>query len=210
MNDCLIQNPAYWTNLFFLIDIRLYPMSNPENLIETTLTSTSLFNGMFMRLMHDTVKLPDGATGVREYILHGGAVAIIAITDNNNIVLERQYRHPVGQIMLEIPAGKLEKAEIELKAAQRELKEETGYSSNRWIRLGHCLPCIGYSSEKIIYYLAQDVTPGQTMLDSGEFVETFTLPFNEFVDMAYNGEITDSKTLAGLVLYLGYLHKNSK
>ena len=182
-------------------------MSNPENLIEKPLTSKELFKGMFMRLMHDTVELPDGSAGVREYIKHNGAVAVIAITTDGQIVLERQYRHPVGEIMLEIPAGKLEKTEIELKAAQRELKEETGYSSNNWIRLGHCLPCIGYSSEKIIYYLAQDVVPGPTMLDEGEFVETFTIPFAEFEEMAFSGEITDSKTLAGLVLYQGYLRK---
>ncbi len=185
-------------------------MSNPKNLIEKLISSKQLFNGMFMRLMHDKVELPDGSEGVREYILHNGAVAIIAITKDNHIVLERQYRHPVKQIMLEIPAGKLEPAEIELNAAKRELKEETGYSTDSWIRLGHCLPCIGYSNEKIIYYLAQNVVPGKAMLDIGEFVETFTIPFNEFVDMAHNGEITDSKTLAGLMLYLGYLNKQSK
>ena len=185
-------------------------MSNPENLIEKPLSSKLLFSGLFMRLMHDTVKLPDGTTGVREYIQHNGAVAVIAITANNHIVIERQYRHPVKQIMLELPAGKLELGEMELKAAKRELLEETGYHSNDWIRLGTCLPCIGYSNEKITYYLAHNAVPGQAMLDEGEFLETFTLPFEEFLAMAYNGEVTDSKTLAGLILYQGYLLKQPK
>lgn len=185
-------------------------MSNPENLIEKPLTSKQLFKGMFMQLMHDTVELPDGTTGVREYIKHGGAVAIIAITHDNQIVIERQYRHPVAEIMLEIPAGKLEHNEEQLEAAKRELQEETGYHTTKWERLGHCLPCIGYSSEQIIYYLAKDVIAGPTKLDVGEFVETFTVPFDEFVEMAYNGEVTDSKTLAGIMLYQGYLLKQSR
>lgn len=183
-------------------------MSNPENLIEKTLTSKELFSGMFMQLMHDTVELPDKTHGVREYIKHGGAVAMIAITKDKQIVLERQYRHPVKQIMIELPAGKLEKGEVELEAAKRELQEETGFTSDDWTCLGHCLPCIGYSSEKIIYYLAKNVVPGPSKLDEGEFVETFTIPFNEFVTMAYSGDVTDSKTLAGIMLYQGYLLNN--
>ena len=185
-------------------------MSNPENLVEKSLTSKELFRGMFMQVMHDTVELPDGKIASREYIRHNGAVAIIAITKNNEIVIERQYRHPVGQIMLELPAGKLDKGEQEhpLKAAQRELHEETGYTADNWVELATCLPCIGYSSEKITYYLATALTAGPAKLDEGEFVETFTVPVEEFMAMAYNGEVTDSKTLAGLMLYQGYLLKH--
>jgi ADP-ribose pyrophosphatase len=184
-------------------------MSSPENLTEKTINSKELFRGLFMQVMHDTVELPDGKIASREYIKHNGAVAIIAITDDNHIVIERQYRHPVGQIMLELPAGKLDKGEENnpIEAAKRELLEETGYTATNWIELTTCLPCIGYSSEKITYFLATGLVAGTPKLDEGEFVETFTIPFSEFLNMAYNGEITDSKTLAGIMLYQGHLIK---
>ena len=186
-------------------------MSNTKNLIEKQLTSKELFKGSFLEIIHDTVKLPDGNTASREYVLHNGAVAIIAITDDNQIVIERQYRHPVRQIMLEIPAGKLDIGEehSQLEAAKRELAEETGYTAKNWVELGSCLPCIGYSSEKITYFLATDLKVGSANLGEDEFLETYTLPFSEFLDMAYAGAITDSKTLAGLMLYQGYLRRQS-
>ncbi len=182
-------------------------MSNPKKLVEKLLSSKKLFKGSFFEVTHDIVKLPDGKITSREYIIHNGAVAIIAITNDNNIIIERQYRHPVRQIMLEIPAGKLEADENPLEAAKRELSEETGYTASDWLELGTCLPCIGYSNEKITYYLAMELNSGSTNLDEGEFVETLTMPFNKFLDMVYNGEVTDTKTIAGIMLYQGYLQK---
>ncbi len=182
-------------------------MSNPKKLVEKLLSSKKLFKGSFFEVTHDIVKLPDGKITSREYIIHNGAVAIIAITNDNNIIIERQYRHPVRQIMLEIPAGKLEADENPLEAAKRELSEETGYTASDWLELGTCLPCIGYSNEKITYYLAMELNSGSTNLDEGEFVETLTMPFNKFLDMIYNGEVTDTKTIAGIMLYQGYLQK---
>ena len=184
-------------------------MSDPKKLIETTITSKELFNGLFLKVMHDTVLLPDGETAPREYIKHSGAIAIIAITEDNQIIVERQYRHPVGQIMLEIPAGKLDPGEEndKLSAAKRELLEETGFIAKKWVELSTCLPCIGYSTEKITYFLATDLVAGTPQLDVGEFIETLTIPVDEFMDMAYNGDISDTKTLAGLMLYQGYLRK---
>lgn len=177
-------------------------------LIEKLIKSELLFSGKFLKVFCDYVLLPNNTSGTREYINHNGAVAIIALTADNKIVLERQYRNSVKQVMLEIPAGKLEPDEKTLAAAQRELLEETGYSSTEWIRLGHCFPCIGYSNEKIDYYLAKNITQGEASLDEGEFLEIFTIDFNELLTMAYNGEITDSKTLSGIMLYQGYLQKS--
>ncbi|MEN9391270.1 MAG: hypothetical protein RL017_568 [Pseudomonadota bacterium] len=184
-------------------------MSNQIQLVEETVESKVLMQGSFMTLMQDRVKLPDGKFGVREYLKHQGAVAIIALTTDNQIVIEKQYRHPVKQIMLEIPAGKLETNEDLLLAAQRELQEETGFHSNTWIKLGKSLPCIGYSSEEITYFLALDVIAGVAHLDEGEFLETHTLPFSEFLDMIYSGEISDAKTITGIMFYLGYLRKQT-
>jgi ADP-ribose pyrophosphatase len=110
--------------------------------------------------------------------------------------------------MLELPAGKLEPQELPLICAKRELEEETGYTAKNWIELGTCLPCIGYSTEKIVYFLATELTQGSANLDDGEFLETISMPLDEFMLMVYNGEVTDSKTLSGMILYLGYLHKN--
>ena len=180
------------------------------NLEETLIKSTNIFNGGFIDVYKDTVKLPDGGCAEREYINHAGATAIIAITTDKQIVLEYQYRHPIKRIMLEIPAGKLEANEITIECAKRELWEETGYTSNQWVLLGEAFPCIGYSNEKITYYLAQDVMAGTTHLDAGEFIETITMPINEFMQNIYNGTINDSKTISGAMLYLGFLSKNKK
>ncbi len=182
-------------------------MTHTDHLIEKTIESKEIFNGNFIKVKCDTVQLPNGKNAMREYITHSGATCIIAITDNNEIILEYQYRYPVAKIILELPAGKLEINESPLLCAQREFKEETGYTALNWIELGTCLPCIGYSTEKIIYFLATDLTSGNTKLDDGEFLETTIMPFNTLMEMAYNGEIEDSKTLSGIMLYLGYLNK---
>ncbi|MCC2645012.1 MAG: hydrolase [Burkholderiales bacterium] len=176
-----------------------------KHLEETLIDSKQIARGKWIKITHDTVNLPDGTTAFREYIKHSGAVAIIAITKDKQIVLEYQYRHPVNKVMLEIPAGKLEPDEDPLNAAKRELQEETGYNSGSWLELGSCFPCIGYSNEQITYYLAENLIAGIPNLDEGEFLETTLMDIDKCFDLAYSGKITDGKTLAGLMLYQGYL-----
>lgn len=176
-----------------------------QHLEEILIDSIEIAAGKWIKITHDTVKLPNGKTAYREYIKHVGAVAIIAITHNNQIVLEYQYRHPVRSTILEIPAGRLEHTESPLAAAKRELLEETGYSAKNWLQLGGCFPCIGYSNEQIMYYLAQDLVSGTPQLDECEFLDSVVMDIDECFALAYQGKITDSKTLSGLMLYQGYL-----
>ena len=176
-----------------------------QHLLETTLDSQSLFKGNFIELQCDTVRLPDGKTAIREYIRHRGAVAVLALTDDGQLVLERQYRHPVGRIFVEIPAGKLDPHETELDCAKRELLEETGYQADRWTHLGEAHPCIGYANERIVYFLAEGLRAGTAQLDDGEFVETFLAPLDQVLEDAANGTISDSKTLVGLFWLDRYL-----
>lgn len=171
---------------------------------EQPLTEDNVYKGKFLKVNYDTVKLPNGEVGSREYIKHPGASAVIAINDQEEVILEVQYRHSANEIMLEIPAGKLEINEDPLIAAQRELLEETGIQAKNWIPLGKAMPCIGYSDEIINYYLATELSQEKPSLDDEEFIEIITLPLNSLLEMAYKGEITDGKTLSGLMLYLGY------
>lgn len=178
---------------------------NDQHLIEKQISSQQIFAGNFMKVMRDVVELPDGKQSQREYIKHSGAVAIFALDKDNNIVMERQYRTPVSQIMIEVPAGKLDAGEDHLTCGKRELLEETGYISDEWDYLGEILPCIGYSTEKIIFYVARNVEFTEAKLDEGEFLEVYKQPLAELMDDVYNGKITDGKTLAGLLLLNGYL-----
>ncbi|MDD3266659.1 MAG: NUDIX hydrolase [Burkholderiales bacterium] len=181
---------------------------NDQHLVEKPISSEPIFAGNFMKVMRDTVELPNGRHAFREYIKHSGAVAIFALDKDNNIVMERQYRTPVSQVMIEVPAGKIDAGEDYLTCGKRELLEETGYVSDKWDYLGEILPCIGYSTEKIVFYVARDVVFTEAKLDEGEFLEVYTQPLDELLTDAYNGKITDGKTLAGLLLLNGYLAKN--
>ncbi len=183
-------------------------MANDQHLIEKTITSNLTFQGSFMQVMHDIVELPDGSKSIREYIKHPGAVAILALDNDNNLIMERQYRYSVSKVMYEIPAGKLDPNEDILTCGRRELAEETGYVAKEWIYLGDCLPCIGYSTEKIAYYLAKDLSFTEQHLDEGEFLEVVKQPLDEVFELAFSGKIPDSKTLSGLVLLYGYLKRH--
>ncbi|WP_374424959.1 NUDIX domain-containing protein [Chromobacterium sp.] len=168
------------------------------NLLEKQLSSELVYQGGFLEVHKDKVALPDGAAATREYILHPGAVAVLALTPDGGLVLERQYRYPAGREFVEIPAGKIDPDEEPAATARRELLEETGYVAERWTYLGTAYPCIGYSNERISYYLAEGLSQQGRRLDEGEFLEVLTVPLEEAMRMTLSGDICDSKSIVGL------------
>lgn len=168
------------------------------DLLEKKLSSELVYQGGFLHVRKDRVALPDGSESVREYISHPGAVAILALTPDGRLVLERQYRYPAGREFIEIPAGKIDPDEAPELTARRELLEETGYRAESWVYLGTAYPCIGYANEQIHYYLAESLTLNERRLDEGEFLEVMTVPLEQAMAMTLSGEICDSKSIVGL------------
>ncbi len=174
------------------------------SLEEKFLSGEEVFSGTLLRVRRDVVRLPDGKETVREYVRHPGAVAIVALTGEGRVVLERQHRYALRRDFIEIPAGKLEPGEQHLATAKRELQEETGYVASEWTRLGLIHNAIGYSDEGIELWLARGLEERGAKLDEEEFLETFTLPVAEAVAMVRDGRITDAKTVAGLLWLVAF------
>ena len=158
-----------------------------------------VFDGNLLKVHRDTVRLPDGSLGEREYIKHPGAVAVVALFDDASVLLERQFRYPARREFIEIPAGKLEPGEPPLETAKRELLEETGYVAAEWTRLGAISTAIGYADEQIGLFLARGLGLQAQKLDAGEFLEVLRVPLDEAIAMIGDGRITDSKSVAGLL-----------
>ncbi|MDP3707931.1 MAG: NUDIX hydrolase [Polaromonas sp.] len=169
------------------------------HLLESRVRSEEILKGHFLHVFRDTVRLPDGKHATREYVIHPGAVMVVAQLDDGRVVLERQYRYPVQSVMLEFPAGKLDPGEASLACAQRELLEETGYSARQWARAGVLHPVISYSTEFIDIWFARGLTLGERKLDAGEFLDVFTATPTELLDWCGNGRVTDAKTLTGVL-----------
>ena len=167
------------------------------HLVEHTESREELLRGRFLHVMRDTVRLPDGSRTTREYVVHPGAVMVIALLDDGRVVLERQFRYPVGQVMVEFPAGKLDAGEALQLCAQRELLEETGYRAREWSRAGVMHPVISYSTEFIEIWFARGLTAGQRKLDAGEFLDVYTATADQLLEDCRSGRVTDAKTLAG-------------
>ncbi len=166
---------------------------------ETTLESKTVFRGVLLNVVADTVGLPNGSTSVREYIHHPGACTIIAFVDEETILFERQFRYPLHRHFIELPAGKIDAGEDPLRTAQRELREECGYEAAEWRHLGTLHPCIGYADEHIELYLARQLTHVGHALDSDEFLEVFPLTIPEALSWVRQGRITEAKALTGIL-----------
>ena len=162
---------------------------------ETQTASEEIFNGVVLHVKRDTVRLPNGNSAVREVIRHIGAVCVIPVLENGDVVMERQYRYPLDRVILEIPAGKLDAAdEDRFSAIQRELREETGYTAGNWTEIGPLYPAPAYSDEYITMYLAQDLRRGERHLDEDEFLDVHTVPLRDLVEDVMAGKIADAKT----------------
>lgn len=173
---------------------------------EELVKSEKLYNGAILNLRKDEVRVKTGKTATREIIEHNGAVAMVALTEDNKIIMEKQYRHAMRDIVLEIPAGKIDKGETDPQAAaERELREETGYHAANYRFLGKMFPSVAYSEEGIFMYLCTGLTAGETDPDDDEDIEIVEIDFDEACRMAEDGEIGDSKSICAILMTKGIL-----
>lgn len=177
----------------------LSPAQDDAHLRETTLESRLVYEGHFLKVSRDRIRLPDGRESAREFIRHPGAVMIVPLLDDGRLLLERQYRYPMERVMLEFPAGKLDPGEDKLACAQRELLEETGYRATEWAHAGVLHNAIAYSDEGIEIFFARGLVAGERQLDEGEFLDLVTHTPAELDQLAAGGELTDAKTLIGML-----------
>jgi len=157
-------------------------------------------------VQRDQIRLPSGREGFREFVVHPGAVIILALLDNGHLVLERQFRYPLQQVFIELPAGKIDAGESLLLTGQRELKEETGYSAKEWTYLGYQHPCIGYSTEAIHMFLARGLTLGESQRDLDENLQIFDWSIADCMQAIQQGVITDGKSIIALMWLEKYLN----
>ena len=168
-----------------------------SQLKETRIDGDVAYDGGFLKVSRDRVSLPNGATTFREYIKHPGAVVVLAILDDGSVLLERQFRYPLGRVFIELPAGKIDPGESTLACAKRELQEETGYTASDWQFVTTIHNAIAYSDEHLDLFIARGLTAGPAKLDDGEFLETFSASLPDMLDMVRNGQISDVKTIIG-------------
>lgn len=168
-----------------------------QHLKETRVDGAVVYEGHFLKVQRDTVRLPDGKNSKREYIRHPGAVVILPLFDDGSVLLERQFRYPLDQVFIEFPAGKIDNGEDPLACAKRELQEETGYTATDWRFVCTIHNAIAYSDEHLDIFLACGLIEGERKLDDGEFLENFKAPVKDVLGWIREGKVTDVKTVIG-------------
>jgi len=174
-------------------------------MIEKTKKKNLIYQGRAVDFYSDTIILPDGNLSIREYIKHPGAVSVIPFLNKEFIILVRQYRYPVKKIMLELPAGKMNKKESPLSCIKRELEEETGFIAKSWKKLFSYYPSCAFSTEALHIYIAEKLIPTNKKPDEDEFLERVIIKFKDAISMVMKGKINDSKTVIGLLLANNFL-----
>lgn len=167
-------------------------------LIEKTIKTEEIFQGRIIKVRVDEVSLPDGSRSTREIVEHSGAVAILAVDDENNVWMVEQYRKAVERVLLEIPAGTLEDNEDPLECARRELAEETGFRADKWDKVLNYYSAPGFCNEQLHIFLARDLTPGETNPDADEFLRVKKVPLKEAYDLIFAGQIQDGKSIIAI------------
>lgn len=170
----------------------------PTDLIETEISSKATYDGRLLHVREDRVRLPNGKESTREYIVHPGAVVVVPLMENGDVLFVRQFRYPLRREFLELPAGKIDPGEDTLVCGKRELLEETGFDAANWHYLTTIHPCIGYSDERILIYLAQGLTEHGHCRDEDEFLENIAMPLESAMEEIRQGRISDVKTMVGL------------
>jgi ADP-ribose pyrophosphatase len=182
----------------------------PSDFTETQVSSKTVYRGKLLHVVEDQVRLPDGRPAQREYVRHPGAAMMLPFLGADTVLLERQFRYPHRRHFIEIPAGKIDPDEEPLQTARRELREECGYEAADWRHLATIHPCIGYSNERIELYLARELTHVGHARDEGEFIELVPMKFSEALRRVEAGEITDQKTIIGLLWADRFLRTSRK
>lgn len=183
-------------------------LQDPTGLGEDTLSSELVYTGDYLKVYRDTVSLPNGASSYREYLKHPGAVMIIPVFDNGDVLVERQYRYPMRKVFVEFPAGKKDAGEAPLETAQRELLEETGYTAQNYTHITDIYNALAYCDEVIHFYIAEDLhDSGQQKLDDNEFVQVMRVPLVELMNWIRQGWVPDVKTQLGAFWLQDYLSK---
>ncbi len=175
---------------------------------EETLTQNTVFSGRIINVRQDQVLLENGKQALRDVVEHPGGVCVLPLTAEGEVILVKQFRYPYQEVLLEIPAGKLDKGgEDPLACGKRELEEEAGMIADTYISLGKMYPSPGYCAEIIHMYLAKDLRPSRQNLDEDEFLEVYRYPFEEVYQMVVEGKITDAKTQIAVLKTAAILKK---
>ena len=183
-------------------------VNSDKNLIEKKISEESVFDGVLLHVRKDEVELPNGHKSVREWIKHPGASSVIPLLPDNQIILVKQFRYPIGEVTLETPAGKLDaEGEDPLVCAKRELSEETGYTAGKIWKLTTIATTVGFSNEMIHLYAATDLTAGEKHPDDDEFINTVKIPLTAALQLVESGKIIDAKSIISILLLAKQIYR---